>query len=119
MKFTIALAALFGLAAAAPTPTEVSLDTRTLEKRATISDKATIGYATLNGGTTGGAGGSVTTVSTLAQFTAAAKSPAKLIIVVKGTISGAASIRVGSNKSIIGKSGASSYCPYTYLKSLF
>lgn len=110
MKFTTVLAGLVGLAAAAPTPTEnlAQLDSRTIQKRATISDKADIGYATQNGGTTGGSGGTVTTVSTLAQFTAAAASSSKLIIVVSGTISGAAQVKVTSNKTIVGKAGAGS-----------
>ncbi|KAG4444159.1 hypothetical protein IFR05_000388 [Cadophora sp. M221] len=39
-----------------------------LAKRASITDVAD-GYASLNGGTTGGKGGTTTTVSTYAQFT--------------------------------------------------
>lgn len=52
MKFTSALSTLFaGLVAATPTPTvDTVVDKPHLVKRASISDKATIGYATLNGG---------------------------------------------------------------------
>lgn len=57
--------------------------------------------------TTGGTGGTTTTVSTLAQFTAAAESSNKMVIVVKGSISGNTKVRVKSNKSIIGASGSS------------
>lgn len=62
--------------------------------------------------TTGGNGGTVTTVSTLAQFTATANNAKNddttlRIIVVSGTISGAQQVRIGSNKSIIGLPGAS------------
>jgi pectate lyase len=54
----------------------------------------------------------VTTVSTLAQFTAAANNAANTdttprIIIVSGTITGAVQVRIGSNKSIIGLPGAS------------
>jgi pectate lyase len=58
--------------------------------------------------TTGGSGGTVTTVSTLAQFTAAVneKDSAARIVVVKGIISGATQVRIGSNKSVIGLQGA-------------
>ncbi|KAK6073875.1 pectate lyase B [Seiridium cupressi] len=108
MMFFAAVAALAGLVAAVPTPTEdAPLDARAIEKRATITDAADVGYATQNGGTTGGRGGTTTTVSTLAQFTAAAGSSSSYVIVVSGAISGAAKVSVKSNKSIIGKSGSS------------
>lgn len=59
--------------------------------------------------TTGGAGGSTTTVSTLAQFTQAAESSDKKVVVVSGNISGSAKVRVKSNKTIVGKAGSSKY----------
>ncbi|KAK7932464.1 pectin lyase fold/virulence factor [Apiospora marii] len=108
MKPTTALLAVFGVAAASPTPTQDGpLDARTIEKRASITDACNVGYCTQNGGTTGGTGGTTTTVSTLAQFTAAAESSNKMVIVVKGSISGNTKVRVKSNKSIIGASGSS------------
>lgn len=108
MKFLATFAALAGLVAAVPTPTEDQpLDIRAIEKRATITDAADVGYATQNGGTTGGKGGTTTTVSTLAQFTAAAGSSSSYVIVVSGAISGAAKVKVTSNKTIVGKSGSS------------
>jgi pectate lyase len=110
MRFLPAFATLFALAAASPTPTvEHAPAGAILAKRASISEAATLGYATQNGGTKGGAGGTVTTVSTLAQFTAAVdeKDTSAKIIVVKGTISGAVNVRIGSNKSVIGLPGAS------------
>ncbi|KAI8241467.1 putative pectate lyase A [Colletotrichum sp. SAR 10_96] len=110
MKFTSALATLFAsVAVATPTLTVDNVaDKPHLVKRASISDKATLGYATLNGGTSGGAGGTVTTVSSLAEFTAAVneKDTAAKIVVVKGVIKGTANVRIGSNKSVIGLPGA-------------
>lgn len=50
----------------------------------------------------------MTTVSTLAQFTAAVdeKDATARIVVVKGVISGNTKVRIGSNKSVIGLPGA-------------
>lgn len=58
--------------------------------------------------TKGGAGGTVTTVSTLPEFTAAVseKNTAPVIVVVKGIITGNEKVRIGSNKSIIGLPGS-------------
>ncbi|KAJ4300101.1 hypothetical protein N0V88_002770 [Collariella sp. IMI 366227] len=107
MKF-LALTSLLALATATPTPTQPESGNPHLVKRASISDAANLGYASLNGGTKGGAGGTVTTVSTLAQFTAAVneKNSAPVIVVVKGIIEGNTKVRVGSNKSIIGLPGS-------------
>ncbi|GAB7362826.1 hypothetical protein MBLNU230_g3129t1 [Neophaeotheca triangularis] len=65
-----------------------------------------IGYASLNGGTTGGEGGSTTTVSSIAEFTAAAEADGPAVIYVSGEMSGTEVIRPTSDKSIIGLSGA-------------
>ncbi|KAL9081478.1 MAG: hypothetical protein Q9157_000036 [Trypethelium eluteriae] len=73
---------------------------------AAITDAASVGYATLNGGTKGGAGGTTTTVSTYAQFTAAVADDVARVVVIAGTISQAAQVRVGSNKSIVGKNSS-------------
>ncbi|KAI3321345.1 polysaccharide lyase family 1 protein [Xylariaceae sp. AK1471] len=109
MKFTSAAVALLAACvSAAPTPTEDGpVEARAIEKRATITDAANIGYAQQNGGTKGGAGGTTTTVSSLAAFTAAAKADGAYVIVLKGAISGSAKVAVTSNKSIIGASGSS------------
>lgn len=122
MKFSIASTLLFTLATASPTLT--SEEAPHLVKRASVSDAATLGYASLNGGfvysnpvdrntadlwsTTGGKGGTVTTVSTLLQFTEAVneKNTAPVIVIVKGIITGTANVRIGSNKSVIGLLGS-------------
>lgn len=129
MKF-LSLSVLLALAQATPTPTLPEENTARLEKRATISEAANLGFASVNGGsvslrchpflplwqtadkrfdrTTGGAGGTVTTVSTLPEFTAAVgeKNTAPTIVVIRGVITGNEKVRVGSNKSIIGLPGS-------------
>ena len=94
---------LSAIALAAPTPT-IEEKRGVLAKRASVTDVPDTGYATQNGGTTGGKGGSTTTVSTLAQFTAAVKGDDAKIVIVSGGFKGNAdNVKIGSNKSIIGK----------------
>ncbi|KAF2640555.1 pectin lyase-like protein [Massarina eburnea CBS 473.64] len=100
-----------GFALASPTPTVE--ERGVIVKRATITDGPTAGYATQNGGTTGGKGGSTTTVSTFAQFTAAVSGDTAKIVVVSGAISSTGSVKVGSNTSIIGKSSAAVLTGFT------
>lgn len=64
-----------------------------------------IGFATLNGGTTGGLGGQTVTVSTLAALKQYAEASAPYVILVEGTISNGSlggQVNVKSNKSIVG-----------------
>lgn len=64
-----------------------------------------IGFATLNGGTTGGLGGQTVTVSTYADLKSYAEGTTAAIIMVQGTISNGANggkVSIRSNKSIIG-----------------
>lgn len=58
----------------------------------------------------------MTTVSTLAQFTAAVdeKDTTARIVVVKGVISGNTKVRIGSNKSVIGLAGAGTSLHYSF-----
>jgi pectate lyase len=72
MKLSLLALNLLALSVfAAPTPTsEDNAAPAEIAKRATLTDSAS-GYASQNGGTTGGKGGTTTTVSTYAQFTAA------------------------------------------------
>ncbi|KAG8942272.1 hypothetical protein FRC03_003402, partial [Tulasnella sp. 419] len=70
-----------------------------------LNQAANIGYATLNGGTSGGIGGATTTVSSLAALrTAVADDAKRVVVVAAGTYSGNEVIKVGANKSIIGAS---------------
>lgn len=86
---SIALAAFATSAFAAPAP----------DKR---QQGSAIGYASLNGGTKGVAGGTTTTVSTYAQFTAATKISGPKVIYISGTISGSEKVRATNDTSIIG-----------------
>jgi pectate lyase len=68
-----------------------------------------IGFASQNGGTTGGKDGEVVTASTFAELKSYAESSEAYVILVEGTISNGADggqIRVKSNKSIIGVGGS-------------
>ncbi|CAE6419028.1 unnamed protein product [Rhizoctonia solani] len=98
MKFTSSftiLAVVAQLAVASPT----------IVRRASTSDVATVGYAAL-GKTTGGSGGSTVTVTSLDELTDAVSDDTAKIVLISGTISGNTVVKVGSNKSIIGASGA-------------
>ncbi|MEN9353216.1 MAG: hypothetical protein RL318_541 [Fibrobacterota bacterium] len=68
-------------------------------------DFSLVGFATQNGGTTGGKAGTTVTVSTYADLKSYAENATAHVIMVKGTITNGAAggqIRVKSNKSIIG-----------------
>ena len=67
-----------------------------------------MGYAMVNGTTTGGQGGQEVTVTTLAALRSALSDSKPKIVYISGTIKGKGEdpIYVKSNKSIIGKSGA-------------
>jgi pectate lyase len=67
-----------------------------------------IGFATLNGGTTGGAAGQTVRATTYAELKSYAESSTAYVILVEGTISNGANggtIAVKSNKSIVGVGG--------------
>ncbi|KAF2128834.1 polysaccharide lyase family 1 protein [Dothidotthia symphoricarpi CBS 119687] len=107
MKFsTIVSVGLTAITAlAAPTPSISILKRASIAKRAvTTSDIATTGYATENGGTTGGKGGSTIEVASLDELTSAVEGDDAAIVLVTGPISGDGdTVKVGSNKSVIGK----------------
>ena len=104
---------LSALAIAAPTPTVEEKRATFAKRAASLTDVATVGYATLNGGTTGGKGGSTTTVSSFAQFTAAVTGDDAKVVVVSGAIASTGNVKIGSNKSIIGKSSAAKLSGFT------
>jgi len=84
-------------------------DTQTPTPPANVTvNTALVGYALVNGKTTGGQGGVETTVTTLAQLKAAVGDNVTRTIYISGTIKGAGTdpVYVKSNKSIIGRSGA-------------
>ncbi|KAI7252078.1 hypothetical protein KC335_g15965, partial [Hortaea werneckii] len=121
MQFTIplALAALSHMAAARPcaahssSAVESSSTSSASQAAATNANKASsattatttdgpVGYASLNGGTTGGQGGTTTTVSDLPAFTEAIKADEPMVVYVSGVISGSEQIHVAGDKSILG-----------------
>jgi pectate lyase len=71
-----------------------------------ISTTVPIGYAMVDGSTTGGKGGQTVTVTNLTDFKAAARSSSPLIIQVSGNFTSTGMIDVASNKTIIGLNGA-------------
>jgi pectate lyase len=66
------------------------------------------GYAAVNGTTTGGKGGKTVTVTSFTAFKSAVASNTPKIVYVSGTISGAGydPVYVGSNTTLVGKTGA-------------
>jgi pectate lyase len=69
---------------------------------ARASEDVPVGWASVDGGTTGGQGGATVTVSDAAALVARAQSTPPLVIRVVGTIRLEDPVRVKSNKSILG-----------------
>ena len=65
------------------------------------------GFASLNGGTTGGTSGSTVTVTSLSALTTAAKSSTTEVIKVSGNFTCSADVVVASNKTILGVGSSS------------
>ncbi|HEX6684110.1 MAG TPA: RICIN domain-containing protein [Candidatus Limnocylindrales bacterium] len=65
-----------------------------------------VGWATQGGGTTGGGSASTVTVNSASALTSAVSGTNAAVVRISGTISCSGMIRVGSNKSILGNSGA-------------
>ncbi|MFB4280467.1 polysaccharide lyase family 1 protein [Nonomuraea sp. MTCD27] len=70
------------------------------------ADTPLVGWATQGGGTTGGGSAPTTTVSSSSALTSALSSGSAAVIRVSGTISCSGMLRVASNKTVIGNSGA-------------
>lgn len=71
----------------------------------TVNTPTPIGFASLNGGTTGGKNGTTVSVNNYADLKRYAESTTAYTILINGTITNGSSggqIRVGSNKSLIG-----------------
>lgn len=69
-------------------------------------DACSVGYCTENGGTTGGASGDTVTVTDVDSLVEAAEADGPLTIIVSGSITGSAKVRVGSDKTIFGEAGS-------------
>lgn len=75
------------------------------DQAASAASFGIVGFATQNGGTSGGSGGRTVTATSLSDFTTYAQSTEKLIIRVDRKIlagTAGASVRVNSNKTILG-----------------
>lgn len=81
-----------------PTPTPTATST---------PQTAVVGWATQGGGTTGGGNASVTTVTSSSALSSAVSGDSAKVVRVQGTIRCSGMIRVGSNTTLEGASGAS------------
>ncbi|CAE6496886.1 unnamed protein product [Rhizoctonia solani] len=75
-------------------------------KRASTTEKATIGFAILDGGTSGGGTATPITVSTLQDLRTAVQGDGAKVVLIEGVISGSEMVDIGGNTTVIGKSGA-------------
>jgi pectate lyase len=90
------------LGAGALTGTGATATTGTTAAPAAAAESSPVGFASLNGGTTGGAGGTTVTVTTASQLTDYAARSGSFIIRVNASISLSSMTKVTSNKTIIG-----------------
>jgi pectate lyase len=107
-----ALISFFLPALALAAPASTFENRNILAKRASVDDVPTTGFATQNGGTTGGKGGQTTTVTTVAELKAAVADNTPRIVIVSGSMTGTDSIKIGSNKTIVGKDSNASKSRY-------
>jgi pectate lyase len=82
--------------------TAIGIGSQDRTGRASPSEDVPIGWASVDGGTTGGQGGAIVNVSDASSFVAQAQSAPPLIIRVSGTIHLSSPVRVRSNKTILG-----------------
>lgn len=88
-----------------PTPTATATPTPTPTPTANPTS-AVVGWATQGGGTTGGGNAAVTTVTTAAALSSAVASDSAKVVRVQGEIRCSGMIKVGSNTTLEGASGA-------------
>jgi pectate lyase len=93
-----------GITAANSANAEVAAPTA--EAPSILQSTVLVGWATQNGGTTGGGSAATTTVTSADALTTALAATAAANIRISGTISCSGMLRVRSNKTIIGNSGA-------------
>lgn len=75
--------------------------------RAGLLDESPVGWASTSGGVTGGQGGAVQEVSTLADFQRLAKEPGKQVLLVRGRLGdGRSRVEITSDKTVFGLPGA-------------
>ncbi|WP_256010066.1 pectate lyase family protein [Desertivirga xinjiangensis] len=98
-KYTYTIGSATGTPTPIPTPTPVPTPTPT-------PSTGIIGYANVDGKTTGGQGGQTVTVTSLSALKSAASSSSPMIIQISGTITGTGSVTLKSNKTIVGLKGA-------------
>ncbi|MFB4279975.1 hypothetical protein ACBJ59_32125 [Nonomuraea sp. MTCD27] len=109
---TVAGVAVASSAAAAPASgTPASSRARPYSRRAAPAPPpgnptGLVGWATQGGGTSGGGGASPVTVTSASALTSALSSGSAAVIRVSGTISCSGMLRVASNKTVLGNSGA-------------
>lgn len=109
MKFSL-IFLLATLAVASPI-----VETREELFQRQANEACPIGYCTMNGGTTGGAGGKTVNVNNLNDLMKEASGTDAKIITVSGALSGNARVNVGSNKTILGKSGSCEFYTSPFL----
>ncbi|GAA2266647.1 pectate lyase [Actinomadura luteofluorescens] len=69
---------------------------------AVAAESSPVGYASMNGGTTGGAGGATVTATNASQLNTYATASAPYVIRITGTIAVSGMQKVASNKTVIG-----------------
>lgn len=122
MKFATAAFGLLALPLAFASPlAPIEPESAHVAKRATPTDSATTGYASgfvsplldrrmltdvVSSSTTGGKGGATTTVTTIDALTSAVTGDTAAIVYISGTLTGNTVVKIGSNKTVLGKAGS-------------
>lgn len=108
MKFTLVASLMAAAVSAAPTFNVVQpRAANSTSVSGSMTEACNIGYATQNGGTTGGADGEQTTVTSLEELKAAAEAEGPAVIVIDGAITGSDKVDITSDKTVIGAAGSS------------